>query len=226
MDIGGDVERIRDYLVGRLSEDERNAFEERLAREPSLMRELEHTLQMREGLMELRDKGELVTHIPRVKSWQSWFPTLAAAAIAALALYVLVDRSAAPSPVLLASVEAATGTAAPDITAHFTFMAMRGDFEPLLELPAQGFVEFRVKPANRTDGAVYRGTLRLDDNRATKPVGEMGGLSRAADEYVHLYAEAARLAAGRYVLRIDEPATDSVGSFEEFRFTLRKSAAE
>jgi len=225
IEVGRDFERIRDYLIGRLSDEERNAFEDRLARDPTLARELEQTLQLREGLTQLRDKGELVTHVPRIRSWQSWFPTLAAAAIAGLALYVLVNGGPTSSPVLMASVESATSAAAPAVTAHFTFMAMRGSSEPALDLPAQGFIEFRAAPANRAGGALYRATLlRLDARGAAQPVGDRAGLSLAPDGYVHLYADAARLAAGRYVLRIEEPPTDGPGTAEAFPFSLRAPA--
>lgn len=225
IDIGHDVERIRDYLVGRLSEDERNIFEDRLAREPSLMRELEQTLQLREGLMELRDKGQLLTHVPRIRTWQSWFPTLAAAAIAALALYVLLDRGATSSPVLMASAESAAAATAPAVTAHFTFMSMRGSSEPLLALPSQGLIEFRAAPTNRAEGASYRGALlRVDDHGVSKAVGEIPGLALGADGYVHLFADAARLSGGRYVLKIEEPATDSPGTTEAFGFSLKEPA--
>ena len=226
IEFGGDVERIRDYLVGRLSDDERSAFEDRLARDPSLMRELEQTLQLREGLMELRDKGQLVTHVPRIRSWQSWFPTLAAAAIAGIALYLLVDRGATPAPVLLASVESARAAAAPAVTAHFTFMSMRGSSDPVLARPSQCLIEFRAAPVNRAPGAAYRGTLlRLDDHGASKAVGDLSGLALGADGYVHLFADAARLSGGRYVLRIDEPAAENPATAEAFGFSLKEPAA-
>ncbi|MBS0395467.1 MAG: hypothetical protein JSR54_12630, partial [Proteobacteria bacterium] len=45
-----DVESLRQYLAGRLSAGEADAFEARLAAEPSLVAELEDALRLREGL--------------------------------------------------------------------------------------------------------------------------------------------------------------------------------
>jgi len=56
-DAGRDVERMQDYMVGRLSDDEHRAFEDRLVRDPGLVREFEQSLRLSEGLHQLRAQG-------------------------------------------------------------------------------------------------------------------------------------------------------------------------
>ena len=57
MDIGHEFERLQNYTVDRLSDDERLAFEHDLVSDPELVRELEHSLRLREALQHLREQG-------------------------------------------------------------------------------------------------------------------------------------------------------------------------
>ena len=57
MNAGSDFTTMQEFIVGRLSDDEHRAFEERLVREPALVRELEQSLQIREGFQQLRAQG-------------------------------------------------------------------------------------------------------------------------------------------------------------------------
>jgi anti-sigma-K factor RskA len=83
-----DFAMMRDYIVGRLSEVERRAFENRLVSDPGLARELEESLALREGLQQLRTQGNLPRAAARaalpVTSPRLWRPALAAAALVAL----------------------------------------------------------------------------------------------------------------------------------------------
>lgn len=220
IDVGRDVERIRDYLAGRLSEEERVTFEDRLVRDPGLVRELEQTLQLQEGLSALREQGQLVRPAARVRSYQSWFPTLAAAAIAGVALFFLAHRSAGPASVLTPSIES---TAATPAVAHFTFVSMRGSSAPTLDLPSRGLIEFRAAPGEHDSHGQYRASLfRQDEGGTSAPLGELTGLTAGADGYVHLFADAAHLAAGRYVLRVEDAGS---GASQAFAFNLRRAGA-
>src|SRR5215469_2776524 len=99
MDLGRDFERMRDYVVGRLPEDEYRAFEERLGRDPELVRELEQSLRLREGLAQLQEQGYFArTPAARARSW-TWLPALAAAAVLALVMFLWVEPSRVPTGV-------------------------------------------------------------------------------------------------------------------------------
>src|SRR5215472_14357808 len=92
IDLDHDFERMRDYVRGRLTENESQAFEDRLARDPELVREFEQTLRLREGLEQLKDQVYFVKPAPRpVRRRIVWMPALAAAAVAALAILLWVQ---------------------------------------------------------------------------------------------------------------------------------------
>jgi hypothetical protein len=227
---GRDFARMQDYIGGRLSGDERRAFEDRLVREPELVRELEDSLRIREGFQQLRAQGYFARAASRGGRFRLWQPALAAAAAAAtagLALFVWGQREMSASPVLMASLESRSAPkVAPLVTAHFTFVSMRGGTIPDLDLPSAGLVEIRAAPATRLSDYRYRVTLsRRDDGDSSKPVAVLGALALSSDGYVHCFADASRLTAGSYQLRI-EPDKRAQGMEETFLFNLRAGGSQ
>ena len=225
IELGRDFERMQDFIVGRLSDDEHRAFEDRLVRDPGLVHELEQSLRLSEGLHQVRAQGYFDKAAPRARGSRTWLPVLAAAAIAGLALFLWLQPSTGPSPVLKASLESrAPGVGSP-VAAHFTFVAVRGSAIPDLNLPSGGVIEFRAAPATHLTASRYRMTLvRQDERGASKPVGAAAGLALSADGYVHGYADASRLKPGSYLLRI-EPDAQAPGTAEVFPFNLRARGA-
>ena len=95
IDVERDFERMRDYVRGRLPDDERRTFEDRLTRDPVLVREFEQTLRLREGLEQLKEQGYFAGLAPlNTRRLAMWMPALAAAAIAALAVILWVQPPA------------------------------------------------------------------------------------------------------------------------------------
>lgn len=229
MDASGELDRVRDYLVGRLSAEERRTFEERLVRDPELVREFEDALELSEGLKELQAQGYFIKPrtrpTARARSLGMWLPTVAAAAIVGVVLFLWTQRSAAPPGILLPSPEAATGASAARVAAQFTFISMRGASTPALDLPSAGLIEFLAAPGMRGAASRYRMTLvRNDESGPSRSLGTLTDLALGADGYVHGYARAASLAPGNYVLRVDSGATGA-GASEEFAFTLRNQSS-
>ncbi len=223
MEVGRDSERMQDYIVGRLSDHEHRAFEDRLVRDPGLVHELEQSLRLSDGLHQLRAQGYFDKAASRAGGSRIWLPVLAAASIAGLALLLWLQPSTGPLPVLTASLD--SPAVGPPVAAHFTFVAVRGSAIPDLNLPSGGVIEFRAAPATHLRASRYRMTLvRQDEGGAWKPVGAAAGLQLSADGYVHGYADAARLESGSYLLRI-EPDARAPGTGEVFPFNLRARGA-
>jgi hypothetical protein len=224
---GRDFARMHDYIIGRLSDDERRAFEDRLVREPELVRELEQSLQIREGLQQLRAQGYFARAASRGRSFRFWLPALAAAAVAGFALFLWGQREMSASPVLMASLESLSGShVAPSVTTHFTFVSVRGGSAPDLDLPPAGLIEIRAAPGTRLTGIRYRVTLiRRDHGSSAKPVGVLAALALGSDGYVHCFADAARLTVGSYLLHI-EPETTPPSVAEVFPFNLRAGGTQ
>ena len=220
IDAERDFATMQDFIVGRLSDDEQRAFEDRLVRESALVRELEESLRMREGLRRLRTQGYLVEAASRVRSSRIWIPALAAAACAGLAVFLWLSHVTGPAPILVASLESPASTN-PLVAAHFTFVSMRGATTPDLGLPATGLIEFRAAPSTREGVHRYRVMLvREQEGGAAESVGALAGLAVSSDGYVHCYADASRLAPGRYALHL-QPDTGAPGVAEVFPFNLR-----
>ena len=212
---------MQDFIRGRLSDDECRAFEDRLARDPGLARELEQSLRIREGLQQLRTRGYVRKIRPLSWGFHTWAPAaLAAAAIAGLALFLWVPRAAGPLSLLMASPGTHTaGDTASRVAAHFTFVSMRGGTAPDLELPSAGLIEFRAAPGSRPTAERYRVTLvRWDQSGSAKAIASLTGVAVDTDGYVHCYADATRLTAGNYILRV-QPDNDA-GLADVFPFNL------
>lgn len=213
---------MQDFIVGRLTDDEQRAFEDRLVRDSALAHELEQSLRMREGLQRLRMQGYFANTARRVRSFRIWIPALAAAACAGVALFLSLSNVTGPAPILRASLESrASANVRPLVTAHFTFVSVRGASVPDLALPSAGLIEFRAAPSAREGADRYRMMLvRQQPRGSAESVSSLAGLAVSTDGYVHGYAEASRLAPGHYVLRL-QPDSDTPGTAEQFPFNLR-----
>jgi hypothetical protein len=212
-------EQLRDYIGGRLSEDDRRRLEERLVRDPQLVSELEETLQLREGLRALRTQGHLPAAATPRTTWSRSWPemVLAAAAVAGVAFFLGIRPRTEAPPLLTASAAAhGTGLAAA-VSAQFTFVAVRGDATPDLDLPPAGQIELRAAPDVRVPGSTYRLILARQETGGVQQLGAVGGLALGADGYVHGYAQASRLPPGRYLLRIERDDASRVAGMFTFR---------
>ena len=222
IDVGRDFERMRDCAGGQLSEEEHRAFEDRLLRDPGLVRDFEVSLRLSEGLRQLRGQRDfLETAATRGFGFRIWLPALAAALIAGIALWLWVQSPG--GPVLLASLKSRPAGVASTVTAHFTFVALRGGAAPDLALPPGGMIEFRAAPGMHTAASHYRVTLvHADAGRRAVRVGTLSGLSILPDGYLHYYADASRLPPGAYVLRVEsQTAADTA---QTYSFNLRAGA--
>jgi hypothetical protein len=219
IDASRDLERIRDYVAGRLSDPEHRAFEDRLARDPELVRELELSQRLREGFERLRERGELqgAGTRPSPRRW-AWGLALAAtlSAVATLLWMQPIGRSGVG---LMASIGSVARPAA-----TYTLMVVRGPSStPVLDLPPRGLIEIRVSRPPQAGSGGYRLVLEQSGTTGSRtPVGTLAGLQPATDGFVHVYADAARLAPGDYEVRLENVGALDTRS-ETFPFTLRGS---
>lgn len=222
-------ETIQAYLGGRLSAPESRALEERLPHEPALVRAMEETLRLREGLELLRQRGELAGLMRAPRRPQSYwvFATALAAGIASVAVF-LGYQFLARTPIVTASIDALAANAGTPlrVTAHYTFAAMRRSAAGLdFDLPATGALELRVLASGADGAATYRATLSIVPQ--TVPAATIGTATRLRpdpDGFVTLYADAARLAPGDYALSV-MPETGAATPAPPFRFHLGRAAS-
>ncbi|MDE2135917.1 MAG: hypothetical protein KGJ68_00650 [Gammaproteobacteria bacterium] len=217
-------DEIRDYLVGRLSERERLVFQDRVARDPTLARELEHSLRLREGLRQLQGQGYFAApdapRLVRSVRLARWLPLAAAAIVAAVCVGAWWELKDADSLLSASPDRIAAGHGSP--AAQWTFISTRGAQVPRLELPTGGRIELRIAPETSATGA-QRITLLRIRGTTVQTLGAVEG-TVMPDHYLHAYADAARLSPGDYRLRI-EAEEGQATSPREFPFTLMPAAA-
>ena len=193
---------MQGYIVGRLSDDECRMFEARLAREPALVRELEESLRVREGLEQLRAKGFFAATATRLRRPRFWLPAVAAAAVAGLAVFLSWQREMAPSPILVESVSTEDAVR---VTPGFTFFPVRGDLAAP-ERPSAGVIPIRFQLDAQPTGSRYRVTLsRLGRGGSADTIGVLRGLALSSEDghyYVHCFVDATGLSAGSYRLHV------------------------
>ena len=221
-------ESIQAYLGGHLSGAENRAFEEQLPRDPSLVRAMEDTLRLREGLEVLRARGELASLVRGARRTRSYwaFGAAIAAGVASVAVFLGLQFFAR-APIVTASIDAFTSHAgAPSpVTARYTFAAMRqASSNREFDLPSSGVLELRALAAGAEPARSYRATLTLIPEAApAAAIGTAARLRSDPDGFVTLYADAARLEPGDYALSV-APESGEASSASSFRFHLRRAA--
>ncbi len=225
MNASATSESIHAYLGGRLSHADTRAFEERLPRDPELVRAMEDTLRLREGLEVLRERGELAGLLRAPRRARSYwaFGSALAAGIASVAVFLGL-QFLGRAPIVTASIDAlAAHAGAPlPVTARYTFAAMRqANANPAFDLPPTGVLELRVLASGADPARSYRATLTLvPDAAPAATIGTAARLRSDTDGFVTFYADASRLAPGDYALAV-AASGESVAA-APLRFTLRR----
>ncbi len=214
---------VQDYVTGRLSGSELEAFEEQLVTDAGLVRELEGALRLREGLEMLREQkvlGELMR--PRRRTVWTRF-ALAAAAVVLLAVGLFYMKRA--EPIIAGSVAALrTSSGSPlVVTRSHVFAALRSENSsaPNLDLPATGALELcaltPVTDASRT----FRMTLWVIRGGIMSRIGSAEHVVPDRDGFVVIYADAGRLEPGEYSLSVEPEAGNTIPG-ERFEFGLHR----
>lgn len=229
---------VQDYVAGRLSDADRRAFEEQLLSDASLVRDLEESLRLREGLEMLREQkvlGQRVLGQKRVpgEAWRprrpAWFTGFALASAAALAAIVVcvgfyyVKRS---PPMLAASVAALRSSSALVVVKQYSFAVVREATSiPELDLPTSGALELRALTPITGSGRTLRVTLSQIRSQKTSRIGVAEHLAPNADGFVVIYADASTLEQGDYSLSVEPDDIEDKSAGARFAFKLKRMSA-
>ena len=216
---------VQNYLAGRLSDPDRRAFEEQLMKNAGLVRQLEESLRLREGLEMLREQNLLTKPAPpRRLAFFLQFSLASAAAVAAIALYLGLQSVNGPPTVVAGSVAGLrTRSGAPlTVVEHYSFAAVRkADSTPDLPLPATGALELRALAPAAQAGQKFRVTLEEIRDQKSSPVGLAEHLAPDADGFVVIYADASSLKPGDFALSV-APDAEAGTAIERFAFRLKR----
>jgi hypothetical protein len=222
-----EFEEANRYLADRLSDTERADFENRLVREPQLVRELEAIARFKVGLQVLDERGEL-DQAMRSAHWSyGWLAV--AAAIAVLAIGVLTFRSfVSPGErSMLAAVPAALtdrqGNVLPSAGAFTVLRKRVTTADAVIELPPAGrAVEIRVLPESPAPTDGYRVSLwQQPPGSGARRLGSVTHVMPAADGFLNVFMDTTALAQGEYLLVVSSTdADDTPERGDVFRISM------
>jgi hypothetical protein len=215
------AEVIQNYLAGRLSDNERRAFEQQLLSDTKLVRELEESLRFREGLAQLRDRGELDRGVHRRR--KILLGRAAAAAILVIALGVGLYSLRESRPSVAATLAGFHMETPLIVVERYSFVKVREAARtPVLDLPRRGALELRALTAATGSGQTFFVTLEASLGARVSRVGTAEHLAADADGFVAIYADTARLQPGDYVLTV-QPDGEQTATAERFAFRLDRA---
>jgi len=214
------------YLADQLSPAEAEAFEAYYTQHPSMVREIEYTLRLKEGLATLRDRQQL-DGLMKTRRWRWALPLSVAAAVAGAALGTWTwYGSSAAAPIAAGSLEALleNGQATLPLAGKYMLVRVRsGETAPLaIPLPAEhSAVELQVLPAGGATAAPYRLLLQQQGAEGKpKPVAEVTGLVPGPDGLVAAWLDSERIQRGQYTVELASEAGDSAAPAERFVIAL------
>lgn len=214
------------YLADQLSPQEAEAFEAYYTQHPSMVREIEYTLRLKEGLATLRD-GQQLDGLMKARGRRWALPLSIAAAIAGIALGTWTwYGSSAAAPIAAGSLEALleNGQATLPLGGKYMLVRVRSaETAPLaVTLPAEhSAIELQVLPAGGATAAPYRLVLQLQRAEGKpKALAEVTGLVPGPDGLVTTWLDSERIQRGRYTLELASEAGDSAAPAERFVIEL------
>lgn len=217
-------ERIAQYLSGRMTDGEADAFEADCTTHEDLRQDLEQTLQFREGLARLREAGKLDRISDGHSSgWLSW--AIAASLVVCVVAGFLWWSEYSPVRPLLST---ALPVGRPDARAlvQYRFVAMRDGAAAAVTIPSdKGTAALMIRPdAALAPGASsprYRVRLERDvDGQNDVLVAETSAVGVTEEGFVIAYLAPDRLPAGRYDIILVPDSAASPGSPHRFPLAI------
>jgi len=196
------------YLADQLSPAEAEAFEAYYIQHPSMVREIEYALRLKEGLATLRDRRELDTLVQARHT--RWGTTLSIAAVLVAALIGgWTWYGARSSPAVLApTMEAlvAESKLALPLGGKYLLVRTRSAQPAALQIPVpdtRSALELQMLPSAGAEGAPYTLTLsRLEDGKNTT-IDEAAGLTVGPDGLVTTWVDSGALEPGNHTLTLN-----------------------
>jgi hypothetical protein len=213
------------YLADQLSPEEAQAFEAYYTEHPSMVREIEYALRLKEGLATLRDRQQLDA-LMKAKRWRRALPLSIAAAVAGAALgtWTWYGPSSDVAPVAAGSIQELLENSRATLPLGGKYMLVRvrsAEQVPLaIPLPAErSAIELTVLPAGGASAAPYH--LVLEAAGKTKPVAEVTGLAPGTDGLVVAWLDSGQVQRGQYTVELTSERGESAAPAERFVIDLR-----
>jgi hypothetical protein len=233
--ISEDPTRASRYLADKLTEAEREAYENRFLQDPEAVAEIEATARLKIGLSRLRESGELAELVGGAGAThpnRTYLVALAASVVAVvISLSLWFPRStSAPTFPLLASVASAfkdhSGHSLAVVSTTPLMRTRAESYDAVIELPkTRGAIRLRVLPSTSSPGTRYDASLlRIREDDTTEKAVSIGDLQPSAEDgFVDMYADSSLLAPGKYQL-ILAPRVAGAAAGESDTFVIKVAA--
>lgn len=216
------------YLAGALPDDDSDAFEQYVSEHPEICPKIEQTLKFREGLAQLRERGEL-NALLRAPPPRRWLPYAAAASVAVATLAGLLWlqlRSPSHAMLFLSPQElAARHHESAAVRGSYVLARTRGSASVTeLMLPAEaGAIELKIVPSGVSAARYSVSLTRLDGPAGTPSRGQLDAGAAGPDGYVTAYVDSGQLTPGDYEISLT-PAVSGEARTASDRFLIRVRA--
>ena len=215
------------YLADQLSPAQAEAFEAYYTQHPSMVREIEYTLRLKEGLATLRDRQQLDA-LMKARRWRWALPLSIAAAVAGAALgtwtwYGPSNRAPVAAGTLESLLE--SGQATLPLSGKYMLVRVRSAEQVPLEIPLptlHSAVELQVLPTGGAAAAPYRLVIESHPTEGKpKPVAEVPGLVPGSDGLVAAWLDSERIPRGQYTVELRSERGEAAAPAERFVIELR-----
>jgi hypothetical protein len=227
----GDPTLANRYLANQLTEEERLAFEERMVRDPSLLREVELTARFKAGLASLRESGELARLLEPQRSRMPYLAAAAAVAVLAIGIGIWQGMGHATTwgAASLQALISQSRVALP-LGERYTLLRLRSAerVDAIIELPAsRQAIELRVLPDTGESTSRFRVTLSriaAADSRGGEDI-TVQDLHPDQEGFVTLFVDSQGLAPGQYRLTAEDGAAGGAADATSFLIEIRARGA-
>jgi hypothetical protein len=216
------------YLADQLSPAEAAAFEAYYTQHPSMVREIEYALRLKEGLATLRDRQELeaLIHAPRHTRWGTTL-SIAAVLVAALIGGWTWFGSRAQAPALAPTLDelVAGSKQAMPLGGKYLLVRTRGTQPAALQIPIpaqRSALQLQMLPSAGAEGAPYTLALSRLENGTTTPVDEATGLTVGPDGLVTTWVDSGALEPGHHTLSLNPAASGTAMPADRFVIELAR----
>jgi len=215
------------YIADQLSPAEAEAFEAYYVEHPSMVREIEQALRLKEGLATLRDRQQLEGLMrAHRRRWAMPLSIAAAVVITLVALLAWNGGEHASPPVAATMQELMGEQRALPLGGKYLLVRTRSG-EQVLEIPlpdTRSALELQMLPALGKEGAPYQidvEQLPARGGSGSTLLGRIRGLTPGADGLVSVAVDTGKLQAGRYAVLLIPAQDDETIPTERFVIQLR-----
>lgn len=202
-----DEQLVARYLASQLDETTAAAFEQHYLQNPDVVKDIERTLRLREGLAILQERGELAQLVQGRPRWHIPASLAAGLVMMLVGVWIWVSHSAiSPVTSTLAALRTSDSRPLSVISTHVLARVRGGNSATQIALPRErGAIELRMVPSALGEGTRFTVELRrlpASQSDSETSLGKTAVVQGPDEAVVTAYLDSARLTPGRYAVEL------------------------